>query len=119
MKSPATYIMPSVKRGDTVKWPTFQLVGDDEVPIDITGASVDIWWRRGSARGAIVLKQSTSDASITLTVPAGGKLKATSNTVQWPAGLYVADLQLVSNEVVQTPLILNITVLEDSTKKTY
>jgi hypothetical protein len=111
--------MPSVKRGDTVKWPTFQLVGDDDVPLDITNMKIDMWWRRGSLRGVITAKFSTNDLTIEITESDEGKFKLKETAISWDAGTYYCDLQTIQGEKQTTPMTLIMTVLEDGTHQSY
>jgi len=62
-------------------------------PLDLTGATINLWWRRGNANGSIVKKMSIGDG-LTLSDPTNGKFTIDKFFIDWGAGTYYFDIKI-------------------------
>ncbi len=104
----------SARRGDTYNGVQFQYI-INEVPKNLTGATIKIGFRQGSANGQQVLVLSTGNG-VTITNAAQGIFRIDPFIVLLPAGNYPYDIQLTDVAgVVKTYVSGTLKVIQDIT----
>jgi hypothetical protein len=89
-------IFPDIIKGDTftgLKMSFYDGVDDDKTPMDLTGASVVIAFKKGAGQNA-VFAFKTSDNTITIPAPANGQIFLMPRIMNYPAYNYVFDVEL-------------------------
>jgi hypothetical protein len=89
-------IFPDITKGDTftgLKMTFYDGVGEDKTPMDLTGASVVIAFKKGAGQNA-VFAFLTSDATITIPDPESGEVFLQPRLMDYPAMTYVFDVEL-------------------------
>jgi hypothetical protein len=89
-------IFPDIIKGDTftgLKMTFYDGEGEDKTPMDLTGASVVIAFKKGAGQNA-VFAFKTSDATITIPAPANGQIFLMPRVMNYPAYTYVFDVEV-------------------------
>jgi hypothetical protein len=88
------------------------------VAIDLTGANIDIWFRRENANGKEILKIDET-SGITISDPTNGIFYIDAFSMNWIAGTYYYDVRVLeSGETIPLKYIYGyIEVKEDSTNE--
>lgn len=111
-----TYRLKTRAYGETSVWPEFELHNSQDNAVDLTGASVDITWRRKTPSGRVQLKQSTTAGNISIIDATAGRLTMTKVTLDWEPGLYIADIKVTHPNWTEIPLRLELLIIESATK---
>lgn len=82
------------RRGDTWQGIGSITVVKNEMPLDITGASIVMQLRRRPKHGVIVASWSTDDGSILFLDPGAGKFEVVGRRLEVPAALYYWDIEI-------------------------
>jgi hypothetical protein len=89
-------IFPDIIKGDTftgLKMTFYDGVGEDKTPMDLTGVSIVIAFKKGAGQNA-VFAFLTSDATITIPDPESGEVFLQPRLMDYPAMTYVFDVEL-------------------------
>jgi hypothetical protein len=89
-------IFPDILKGDTftgLKMTFYDGEGEDITPMDLTGASVVIAFKKGAGQNA-VFAFKTSDNTITIPAPANGQIFLMPRVMNYPAYTYVFDVEV-------------------------
>jgi hypothetical protein len=89
-------IFPDIIKGDTftgLKMTFYDGVGEDKTPMDLTGVSIVIAFKKGAGQNA-VFAFLTSDATITIPDPESGEVFLQPRLMEYPAMTYVFDVEL-------------------------
>ena len=87
------------------------------VAIDLTGVTVRLHWRKGSARGRIVQKMELG-TGLTLTDASNGKLRIDEFQISWGRDIYYGDVELTFTDgKVKTWARLEIDLRESTTNE--
>lgn len=86
--------LETAKRGDTWGGIGFVELIQDEVPMDLTGASVLMQMRRKPSHGLVVAEWTTEDDSIVIQDAANGILRVMPKLMDVPAKCYHWDLEV-------------------------
>jgi hypothetical protein len=83
------------RRGDTFDGVNFTVLLANEVPVDLTGASIEAQFRYGSKRGELSLTLSTDNGGIAITDDINGKFSLPAFIVDFEkSGEYFYDIQI-------------------------
>jgi hypothetical protein len=105
------------KRGDTFPGVELQYLGDNNVPINLTGSSIKIDFKRDVTSNSAEFTFSTSDSSILIHEPLNGKFKLVPRLLNYQIGKYFFDIQLTSVDgVVKTIVDGEFNIVNDITK---
>ena len=112
---PAVYNYGNQYRGDTLDSVQFTLIDKDtSLPIDLTGASLKIQFRK-PFKGATQLT-ITDGSGITIVSPTTGRLIIDSFILDWDPGVYLYDIEITfANSTVKTYVRGSINVISDAT----
>lgn len=61
--------------------------------VNLTDASIDIWWRYSNVSGDVIKKLSVGDG-VTITDATAGKFQMDSFLMDWDAGTYYYDIKI-------------------------
>jgi hypothetical protein len=89
-------IFPDIIKGDTftgLKMTFYDGVGEDKTPMDLTGVSIVIAFKKGAGQNA-VFAFKTLDATITIPDPESGEIFLQPRLMEYPAMTYVFDVEL-------------------------
>jgi hypothetical protein len=89
-------IFPDITKGDTftgLKMTFYDGVGEDKTPMDLTGVSIVIAFKKGAGQNT-VFAFLTSDATITIPDPESGEIFLQPRLMDYPAMTYVFDVEL-------------------------
>jgi hypothetical protein len=89
-------IFPDIIKGDTftgLKMTFYDGVDDDKTPMDLTGASVVIAFKKGAGQNA-VFAFKTLDATITIPDPESGEIFLQPRLMDYPAMSYIFDVEV-------------------------
>jgi hypothetical protein len=89
-------IFPDILKGDTftgLKMTFYDGVGLEKTPMDLTGASVVIAFKKGAGQNA-VFSFKTSDSTITIPDPENGEIFLQPRLINYPAYTYVFDVDV-------------------------
>lgn len=92
--TPGTFNFPKHKRGDTFDGFAFRLTQNGGTPIDFTGATILIQFRK-KPDGDIVLEWKTSDGSITIAGNQINMLAKTGAQMDVASGTYKYDINVL------------------------
>lgn len=94
----STYNFPTQKRGDTCRGATFTCKTGPptaRVPMNFTGASIRMMFRRDKATNPVAKELSTTNGGITISTPAtAGIFVVNPFVANIPAGNYVHDIEI-------------------------
>lgn len=108
--------LPARMLGETSKWPQFELVNSSDAAVNLTGATVEITWRRKTPKGRIVLSQSSASGGINIVSATEGRISLDQVTLNWKAGLYIADIKVTHPSWTEVPMRLELLIVEGATK---
>jgi hypothetical protein len=89
-------IFPDIIKGDTftgLKMTFYDGVGLEKTPMDLTGASVVIAFKKGAGQNA-VFAFKTLDATITIPDPESGEIFLQPRLMDYPAMTYIFDVEV-------------------------
>ena len=94
-----TYNFATTKQGDTVNAVTMYLYVND-APKDLTGAAINIWFRKNSQQGDVVRKMSINKG-ISIVDAMSGAFMINKFTA-FPAGTYYYDIEFNFSGTIKT-----------------
>lgn len=89
-------IFPDIIKGDTftgLKMTFYDGTGTAKTPMNLTGASVVIAFKKGAGQNA-VFSFNTADVTITIPTPANGEIILQPRAMNYPAMSYLFDVQV-------------------------
>jgi hypothetical protein len=116
MASIGKYNIPDHYKNDTFDGLSFALkYTDDDTPIDLTGASIKVQFRRNSERGTLA-KELNIGTGITMLDDANGAFQIDSFIIDWNADIYYYDVEITyADAVVKTYVKGKLKVIQDIT----
>jgi hypothetical protein len=113
---PAFYRIRDQYRNDTTDLLQFNFINTDTTPIDITGISIKVEFRKGDKRGK-VFRTMTNNDGITIISALNGSISFTQYVCIFPSELYYYDIQFTyPNGVIKTLIEGEMKVIQDITK---
>lgn len=104
--------------GDSFSGMTITVYSDaaQTTPLDLTGATVRVDFRKGSKTGRLG-KRLTNGAGLSITDPAGGVISIERFALDFAAGEYLYDVEVtLSNGVVETVIFGEFNLIQDVTQ---
>lgn len=96
MSTPGRYDFADHTKGTFLTFPGPAIIRDTSTgPIDLTAASMFMWFRKQDATGRAILKLSTETSEILITNAENGSFNIPGVQLNMPAGLYYYDLLVV------------------------
>lgn len=88
-----TYNIPSHLRGDTWDGINSIIITSNNIPLNLTGATVKMEFRE-DVDAPVVLELSTTNGKITISTPLSGTISIPETIIDIPFGKYMYDLQV-------------------------
>lgn len=97
---------------------TISITNDSGIALlDLTGATINLWWRRGNANGKLI-KRMLIGSGLTLSDPSNGEFTIDKFFIDWGAGTYYYDIKItMASTDKYAQMYGTILIKEDSTNE--